>query len=175
MKSNFVKMNRGALRLACASAFAVAAMSTAISSHAASTSADATATVIVPIAITKNADLAFGKFAAGAGGDVVMSTAGARSSTGGIVLSTVTPGNAASFAVSGDANATYAITLPANATLTSGANTMTVASFTSNPSTTGTLSAGGTATLLVGGTLSVASAQAAGSYSGSFSVTVEYN
>ena len=51
---------------------------------------------------------------------------------------------------------------------------MTVASFVSNPSGTGLLTAGAQ-TLLVGGTLTVGSAQAPGNYTGSFTVAVDYN
>ena len=54
---------------------------------------------------------------------------------------------------------------------------MTVGSFTSNPSSTGTLSSGGTQTLKVGATLAVSAAQAAGTYTNSTGVpvTVNYN
>lgn len=146
--------------------------------YAADATANGTAEVITAISISKTADLRFGKFAAGTGGSVVMSTAGARSKTGAVVLSTIDSGGAASFTVSGAANATYAVTLPSSATLTgpgSPAATMSVGTFTSNPSGTGTLSAGGSQTLAVGGTLTVASAQAVGSYTGTFTVSVEYN
>jgi len=60
-------------------------------------------------------------------------------------------------------------------TINSGANTMTVGMFTSNPSGAGTLSAGGNQTLSVGATLNVGAGQATGTYSGIFSVTVTYN
>lgn len=148
---------------------------TSVSAFAATGTANATATVITPITITKTADLRFGKFAASTGGTVVMSTASARSATGAVVLSTVDAGGAASFSIGGDANATYAITLPSSATISSGGNDMTVGTFTSNPSGTGTLSGAGAQTLLVGGTLTVSNAQAVGSYTGTFDVSVEYN
>jgi len=51
---------------------------------------------------------------------------------------------------------------------------MTVGSFVSNPSGTGILTSGAQ-TLLVGATLTAASAQTPGSYNGSFNVTVDYN
>jgi len=90
-----------------------------------------------------------------------------------VINGTVT---AASFTVTGQGAYTYAITLPATVTLTSGVNTMTATTFTSTPSATGALTAG-TQTLNVGATLNVAAAQAAGTYvSGTpFSVTVNYN
>lgn len=148
----------------------------AYQAHAATATANGTATVMTPIAISADVDLDFGAFSALTGGTVVISTAGARSATGAVVLSASDTGNAASFTVTGQADATYAITLPPSATLTHAdtVTTMTVGTFTSNPSSTGTLTAG-TETLTVGGTLTVASSQAAGSYTGTFDVSVEYN
>ena len=164
------------LKLALVSTIALGSVGFSVSSHAAATSASGTATVIVDMGITKNADLRFGKFAAGTGGTVVMTTAGVRSKTSAVMLSALDAGGAASFAVTGDSTATYAITLPTTVTIThtNTTNTMSVGTFVSNPSGTGTLTAGAQ-TLLVGGTLTVGSAQVAGAYSGSFSVTVDYN
>lgn len=148
-------------------------------SQAATASANATATVVTPISITKQADLQFGKFiAGGSGGTVVITPAGSRSATAGVTL--YAPGSvqtAAAFNVTGDGSSTYAITLPADGTITlsdGASNTMAVSSFTSNPSGTGTLTAGNQ-TLDVGATLVVAANQAAGSYTGSFNVSVDYN
>lgn len=130
-----------------------------------------------PIAIVNTQALAFGSFAAGSGGSVTVSAGGARSAGGGVVLLSAGAGSVASFSVTGDPNLTYAITLPANgvAALSSGGNSMALTAFTSNPATTGVLSAGGSQTLSVGATLGVSSNQAAGSYSGSFNVIVNYN
>jgi len=155
----------------------VAILGSPSDSRAATTSASATATVVTPMAISKNADLLFGKFVANTGGTVAMATTGTRTAGGAVVLfSQGSTSNAASFAVTGEGAYTYAITLPADGavTLSSGGNNMAVNSFISNPSGTGTLTAGAQ-TLLVGGTLTVSNAQAPGSYSGSFNVTVDYN
>lgn len=176
MNTQFNFKNR-TLKLALVSAFALGSIGFGVNSHAATVSADGTATVIAPMAITKNADLRFGKFAAGTGGTVVMSTAGARTKTGGLTLSSLDAGGAASFAVTGDTTATYAITLPSTAvtiTRTGFTETMSVGTFVSNPSGTGQLTSGAQ-TLLVGGTLTAASAQVAGAYAGAFSVSVDYN
>jgi hypothetical protein len=171
----FRKLARASLTLilSIASIFSqntLAAMATGTSS----------ATIVAPLSIAANLPLAFGKLdASGAAGTVVISAAGLRSKTGGVVL--VTAGSvqgAASFDVTGTPSATYSISLPATAvTLTSGANSMTVGTFVSNPAAGGggTLSAGGTETIGVGGTLNVGSAQAPGLYSGTFNVTVDYN
>lgn len=129
------------------------------------------------IAISNTQGLVFGRFVAGSGGAVTVSPAGGRSASGGVVLVPSGPGAAAQFVVSGDANLSYAISLPGNGvvSLTSGVNSMAVNNFTSSPSPTGTLGAGGTQTLFVGATLSVGSNQASGSYTGAFDVTVNYN
>jgi len=146
-------------------------------SYAASDTANATATVMTPISIAKDNDLDFGAFSASTGGTVSIAEDGSRSATGAVVLSASDTGNNAQFTVSGQASATYAITLPGDGTvtITDGSNTMDVDTFTSNPSGTGTLSGGGSQTLNVGATLTVGSGQAAGSYTGTFDVTVEYN
>ena len=81
------------------------------------------------------------------------------------------------FAVTGLGTSTYAITLPSTITLTgTPSGTMTVGTFVSTPSGTGALTAGAQ-TLLVGGTLNVAAAQAAGVYTNTtdMTVTVNYN
>jgi Domain of unknown function (DUF4402) len=143
-------------------------------------SATASATIIAPISITKTVDLDFGNVGvSGTAGTVVISPAGVRSATGGVSLpvpaGTVT---SASFDVAGQGNYTYAITLPAAAlTITSGANSMLVDNFTSTPTATGTLNAGGTQTVTVGATLNVGASQASGVYTSGtpFDVTVNYN
>jgi hypothetical protein len=146
-----------------------------------SATATATATIVTPISITKTVDMNFGNVAVQSttAGTVVLSPAGVRTATGGVTLpSTVGTVTAATFTVNGQGVYTYTITLPGtDVTLSDGAShTMTVNTFTSNPSATGTLTAG-TQTLKVGATLNVGAAQAAGVYvSGTpFTVTVNYN
>jgi hypothetical protein len=144
-----------------------------------SASASTSATIITPIAITKSVDMNFGNVAVSptTPGTVVLPTSGSRTKTGGVTLP-VTSGTvaAAKFTVTGLAASTYSITLPGTITLTSGSNTMTVGTFTSTPSASGVLT-GGTQDILVGATLNVAAAQAAGSYTNAsdLTVTVNYN
>jgi hypothetical protein len=160
-------------------AIAAVALSLATGAFAqASANANATATIASTIGITKTADMNFGKMLAGTGGTVVLSTASGRTATGGVVLVAGTPAvTAAAFTVTGEPNATYNVTIPTgNVTLTSGGSTMVANAFTSNPAgTAGSLNAGGTQTLMVGATLTVGNAQAVGTYSGSFDVSVAYN
>jgi len=145
--------------------------------------ANASATIITPISLTKTVDLSFGNIAVGtSGGTVVITPAGGRSATGGVTLPTVAPGTitAATFTVNGQGANTYTITLPSTDHTIRvggvGGATMIVNTFTSNPSGTGTLSSG-TQTLNVGATLNVTASQAAGTYTSvaPFDVTVNYN
>ena len=149
--------------------------------NSATGTANATATIITPIAITHEGkpDLNFGKIVpSSTAGTVVITPAGAISATSGVTLfEQDNTTSAATFTVTGESDATYAITLPEsiNISETGGTTTMTVDNFTSNPSGTGTLAANGEQTLSVGARLNVDAGQVAGDYTGEFSVTVAYN
>jgi hypothetical protein len=145
-----------------------------------SATATTSATIITPIAITKTVDMNFGNVAVSPtiAGTVVLAPAGTRTKTGGVTLPAVAGTvTAASFNVTGLGTSTYAITLPGTITLAGvPSGTMTVGTFISTPSGTGALTAG-VQTLLVGATLNVAAAQAAGVYTNTtdLTVTVNYN
>lgn len=144
-----------------------------------SASATAAANIITPIQISKAADLYFGNIVAGTNpGTVTVSHDGIRTKSGGVTLPTATPGTitAAKFNISGLPSATYSITLPSSTTITkNGTEQMTIDNFTSDPHETGTITTDGTQILAVGATLNVGANQSAGTYEGSFSVTVAYN
>ena len=142
---------------------------------AASDNANADAEIVAPIGISNTAGLNFGRVSpSGVAGTVVLDTAGSRTPTN---VSLLTGGtvSAATFAVTGSASETYTITLPASATITSGANNMTVDTFTHNAGGSPALDGTGNDSFNVGATLNVGANQAAGSYTGTFSVTVDYN
>ena len=149
----------------------------------ATASASITATIVTPISIRKTVDMNFGNAAVqvATGGTVVLTPAGTRTKTAGVTLPAVTGTvTAASFTVDGQANYTYAITLPATditLTHTNAVDEMIVNTFTSTPATTGALDATGTQELNVGATLNVAANQLAGLYATgtNFDVTVNYN
>lgn len=162
-KISFKKLGAAALVLA---AFGVSG-----SAFAASVNGTANATVLTPIAIAAGNTLEFGSFAGNGAGTVVVSEAGARTATGSVLLipgGTIRQGT---FTVTGTGNATFAVTYPGSVNLSNGTETMALQVA---GAATGTL-ASGTATVNVGGTLTVAAAQAAGSYTGTYSMTVEYN
>ena len=145
-----------------------------------SATASSTAAVITPIAISKTQDLNFGTLAVSptVAGTLAISPAGTRTPTGGVTLpavtGTVTP---AIFHVTGLGTSSFAITLPGSITLDDGSShTMSLGTFVSTPSGTGSL-VGGALDVNVGGTLTVTAAQAAGTYTNAagLQVTVNYN
>ena len=169
------------IKAIAASVIVLAAASTSSFAQATATAA-ASANIITPISIVKTVDMNFGNVAVSAtiAGTTILNPNGTRTTggAGGVTLPATTGTvAAASFTVSGQASYTYAITLPSTATISSGANSMTVNAFTSSPSATGTLSTGGSQTLTVGATLNVASGQASGAYTiaTGVPVTVNYN
>lgn len=146
----------------------------------ATATATATANIITPIAIAHVTDINFGNVSVSAtnAGTVVLTPAGTRTLSGGVILPALNGTvSAASFTVSGLAASTYSITLPTtDLTLTSVGNSMIVNTFTCDPILKiGTLT-GGTQTLKVGATLNVNAAQPVGVYlSPAFNVVVCYN
>ena len=139
----------------------------------ANTTGTANARIVAPIEISHDTGRAldFGTMTAGTGGTVVVTTAGAGSKTGDVVLIAGSTNAADSFTVTGEANRGFTI-VTTGGTVTSGANAM---NFTTTASGTGNLGAGGSTQFAVGGTLTVGSGQAAGSYTGSYTATVTYN
>lgn len=183
--AEFFAFNRRAIKAtALASGLMLACLGAVGNAAAASAVADTSAEVIVPIAITKAADLSFGRFAANpaGAGSVIISNSGVRSFSGGIVAAgTAGTSSAARFDVTGDGASTYSISIT-NTELTKGLDTMALAvssDLTGANVTTGTVTAGtltaGAQSVFVGGTLTVASAQPAGLYAGTITATVEYN
>lgn len=123
--------------------------------------------------------LDFGRFVAGGGGTIILSPSGLRSRTGTVILLNSPNTGQAVFNVgksnSGNGNKVVSISLPANGStrLASGANSMAVGNFVNTPSGLAAIPVGGT-TLAIGATLTVAPNQAPGNYSGTFSLTVNY-
>lgn len=133
------------------------------------------ARVLAAIRLTKTSDLSFGDLVPGAtAGTVRVSTAGARTATGGVTLAGGTVSRAR-FTAQGERNKSYTITVPATVTVSSGANSMTVGTFVLNPTSPNTFPNGGSRNLNIGATLNVSANQPAGTYSNVFNVTVAYN
>lgn len=124
--------------------------------------------------------LRFGSFAAGSGGTITIGTAADTvTTTGGIFhfggttsrarFNLTCPGSGM------DSGTNYLVTTDASVTLSSGANTMTLNNFTKSPASGSINVNGATVVIYVGGRLNASANQAAGSYTGSFNVTVNYN
>ncbi|MES2758932.1 MAG: DUF4402 domain-containing protein [Pseudomonadota bacterium] len=133
------------------------------------------------IVLNNTSGMDFGSFAAGTGGTIVLNAAnGARSKTGTVILLPSPAATQAGFDVSksknGTVNKTVSISLPVNNTvqLSSGANRMFVNNFIASPASILSVPNSGTP-LAVGATLVVGAGQPPGNYSGTFSITVNYN
>lgn len=119
--------------------------------------APAYAAIETPTAISKTADMDFGRIAQSK-------------------RTVVKKATAARFAVSGLPFVTYAITLPGSATIADDqSNNMEIGSFISSPASSGTLDALGTQTLNVTGILNVPAKQPAGNYHNIADVEVTIN
>ncbi len=155
----------------------VAAVSTGLYSAAApaaSVTANASANVITPLSIAEGNGMDFGDVSVGtAGGTVTLEILGGRTATGD--AEAVTGGTEALgvYNVTGSGTKAYSISFPASAVISSGGNTMTVNAFTHSAGPTPALS-GGAATFNVGATLLIGPSQAPGAYSGTYSLTVNY-
>ncbi len=146
------------------------------------------AKLIVPMTLTETAPLHFGtiNILTGAGGTCLLpSDNTTRVFSAGLLASTVAPvATNAAYDVTGTMNVTYALQLPGTIVVTEtigNTATMTISLLKARFNGAGadaivsTLSATGTDDFTVGGTLTVAAAQVAGIYAGTFEVTVDYN
>jgi hypothetical protein len=148
------------------------------------------AVLIVAMGLTETAPLHFGNsvMTATTGGTILLpSNNTTRVYTGAVATSAATPvATNAAYNVTGTGLKTYALTLPATTTLTH--TSIAVGVFTMDmtlmkarflgagaDATTSTLSAGGTDSFTLGGTLTVQANQVGGVYAGTFNVSVDYN
>jgi len=143
---------------------------------AANASASASADIITPISLFNldGTGLVFGQIVPHSGGTVTIAPDGTRSSIG-VEVVPASASNAAHSQVGGIAGNIFSISLPTGTMISSGADSMAVNAFTSDPSGTGTLDVAGIKNLNVGATLHVAASQPTGHYTGSFTLTVAYN
>ncbi len=144
---------------------------------AATATANGSATVLAPLSIVADAaaEMNFGDVSGDADAvtTVVLTPAGAVSSADGAGIFGGTP-SGGNFDVTGAGTLTYDITLPLDGvvTLAGPGTAMSVDSFTT-PAASLSLTAGA-GTFDVGATLTINAAQAAGVYTGTYDVTVNY-
>ena len=145
---------------------------------AADATGNAAANVLAPLSITQNGPgMNFGSVSGDTASatTVILTPAGTVSSPDGAFVVPTSGAVPGIFDVIGAPNAAYDITLPAAAvTLTSGGDTLTVDTFTDDTAGTGTLAPAGTDSFNVGATLNLGAAQPVGNYTGTFTVTVNY-
>ncbi|HEY8591322.1 MAG TPA: DUF4402 domain-containing protein [Sphingomicrobium sp.] len=177
-------------KLCLAALAATVAVATPAAAQQASATANATAkgVVLLPLTLTKSSDLDFGTVVASstAGTVAINADSGTRSVTGGVTGVPSFPGGRALFQGAGSASQQVVLTLNAASILTSGGNTITVSSMTfdtgaasstnlaGNLTTTRTINGTGAFAVGVGGTFAIAANQPNGVYSGTFSVTADY-
>ena len=131
------------------------------------------------LSLVNTRSLNFGRFVASSGGSITVSPIGARSRSGGVILMNSAGAGSAGFSLStlngSGATKSVIVSLPGDGVvvLTNGQFTMPVRNFVSGSGTVLSLPPLG-AVIDVGATLTVAPNQPAGSYSGSFQLTVNY-
>lgn len=158
--------------LALATVFASFAAAT--SAPAQSADAGAGAKIIAPLEISNTADLYFGTIAPSTSvADTVVVAADGSRKCGPALTCLTADHTAAAFAVTGEADAFYTISLPTQIKIVNEKGTaMDVSGFTGSKSNGQLLK--GADSFTVGGTLGVGVRQEAGKYTGSFTVAVEY-
>jgi len=138
---------------------------------------DVGAKILTAMTIVESADMHFGTMTVPSGtAEVDLAVGGTVSTLGALTLLSQAPtSQAAAYDVTGDANATYTVTLPTNGTvsITDGTTPMQVIDFLT--STIVALDGSGDGSFTVGATLQLADAQPAGTYTGTFDVSVAYN
>ena len=175
-------------KLVAAAAFAVLSSAVlaapAMAQSTASTTGTGSITVIRPLTITKNADLKFGTVVrpSTAAGSVVVSAAGARTVSGGVVaLASGDTPQAAQFTVDGEGGQSISVTIPATFTMANGVDSLTVTTTNNLAGSAGAqtlsnaLGSAGTMSFRVGGSVPVASTTNTGAYTGTFTVSAAYN
>lgn len=138
-------------------------------------------TIVPMVTITTLSNLQFGDVVAeNTGGTVTVSPSGTV--TASATAQSLGGASQAIFSLTGGANLSYLITLPASITIAcvggtgscTPGSTLTVNAFTSTPGSPATLGPGGTGTLAVGATLQIGAGAGTGTYTGTFNVTVQY-
>lgn len=150
--------------------------SNAMAAQTAVATGTADATVVSNLGVNQTAGLDFGTITSGSTAGAVTVTATGATSTGGATVTGGTP-VAGQFAVTGDVNGIYGVSIPSAATLTKtggGANMGVNLTLIGANATGNALSNTGSGSFGVGGTLTIGQNQAPGTYHGTYPVTVSY-
>lgn len=170
------------IRIAAAGV-AMASLGVASTANAATTAtANAEAEILTALSVTVDAaddTLDFGQIAPGASPVSIVIDPTSEAISGGCPTAVICAGtpNAPTFNIVGNPGSLVYLTVPsATVQLSNGTDTMDVTAFTTNRAGDQvTLSGGGLGDFRVGGSLAVAASQPAGTYTGTFDVSVSYN
>ncbi len=141
--------------------------------QAATTAGTANAVIRAVIALTESTAMDFGDIAADVAGDIItISTVGVVSATG-TSIGTGSPA-AGAWAATGDASTSVTISFSAGDLLSGPGTDMALGTFLHDAGGSPAFDVGGNLAFNVGADLIVGAAQTAGTYSGAYSVTVDY-
>ncbi len=151
----------------------------AISANPASVNGTATARILTPLTVSNTTQLNFGHIVPHTtSGDITITTGNTFTANGGVVLLSSPAPVPAEIRVTGEASYVYTVQAISDATLTrsGGSETMTLTNLSAYAvsGTLGTLSAGGIQDIRLNGKLNIAANQVAGTYTGPYTVTVQY-
>ena len=156
-------------KIALLGAAALALVSTG--ANAATVSATAEVKILAPVTLTQTTGLDFGVVAAAATAGTVVLTPASNTRVCSVGLTCVGTAARGAFAVVGTSGYTVAITVAPSTTLTGAGAPMAL---TLVPSATTVATTGLPQTFFVGGTLTVGAAQVAGTYTGTYNVSADY-
>jgi hypothetical protein len=160
-------------RLLAAAAFAGTIALSSSAAMAGSATGHASATILPAITVTENTQINFGKVAVDSSAQcVVISAAGAVTCPSQYTC-TGSP-TAGAFTATGQASTAVTLSFSTGDTLTGPGTAMGLGSFTNNAGGSPSIGAGGTLAFAVGASLAVGANQTPGSYTGTYTVTVNY-
>lgn len=159
--------------------FVAVSVHNAVAQNSASVSAaEANATIVTPITLTNNLTFELGELVKPSSGtgalEITASTTPSRNLTNGLSAIPDDTWRPAQFTVTGDDTQSFSITKDATITLDGpGDDDLTVTTSISG-NTTGVTTVSGSYVFYIGGTMDVLSTQTAGSYTGTYQVSVAY-
>jgi Domain of unknown function (DUF4402) len=150
-----------------------------VTAHAAKVSANSTAKAVMltPLTVLKQADLDFGGLVVSGAGTAVINPVSGATSTTGPVSPSGAPGHPAQFTTTGSRNSIVIIhvpTAPVTLTRVGGTETMSVSNWTLDGPVARQVPLNNAFNFSVGGTLNIAAGQVEGTYTGTFTVQVQY-
>jgi hypothetical protein len=157
-------------KIALLGAFAAATM-VSTGANAATQTATAEVEILAPVTLSQTVGLDFGIVAAGAVAGTVTLPTGSNVRTCSVGLACVGTASRGTFEVTGVDTYVVDITVDATTVLTGAGTDMNV---TLNPGITSIVANGAAQTFYVGGTLTVGAGQAAGTYTGNYDVSADY-